>query len=120
MLKLTKRQTITPKNLYEITTTVMHGDADFYTNHSATFEVGEEPLLKEAMTILSNLGYREYASEKCVLKDDSGHWFLLEDTMAELVPYDKTCDMYRSALRSWKVTYYDKDGVEFDVQLEVV
>jgi hypothetical protein len=115
-----------PKNKYRLTVKVMHGDADQFENKHQDF-AGIEDLRNYVALFAAffKLSWNAACDKKTVMqavrKASVGHWNSPDEAWEayyDFVGPDVTCDDYLASPHKMFITYFDKDGIEYKVDMD--
>ncbi|MDF2534010.1 MAG: hypothetical protein K0R18_167 [Bacillales bacterium] len=103
------------KNVYEIKVNIMHGDADHY--EDLTFHLETEDEVNQYIDLLDRME-AEYPHGRGG-GDDYDHLDGFNELLGDDWPGDVTSDsMYQASMDGYVVTYYDENGVEYEVEVQ--
>lgn len=119
--------TVTPRDMYVLEIKYMHGDADVYTTEKYTFKPTQIELLQKTLVLIEEASTYDFEVTngrkwlRNFLVERSG--LSVEDVdvfFDNYVQGDATCDHeYVANFEEWLLTYYDHDGVGYDVDATI-
>jgi Arc/MetJ family transcription regulator len=112
------------KNIWMLTTKNMSGDGDHYEeetkDYKACGDIWEDILVYITPWVMSGDRYSDDAIMKAVrLRGVDLKREYAEDIYSDLVGWDITNEQFHASPQEAKITYFDENGVEFDVEIVI-